>query len=353
MTMRATTGLGGLQVGSMPLATNLLLAPIAGYTDLAFRLIARRLGGVGLACTDLLCPQGVLRQNFRTQLLMQTDPEDRPLAVQLFGAEDDPLEEAARFCVEQGAQIIDINMGCPAEKIVGRRGGAALLCDPDATLRMVEKVIAAVPSAIVTAKIRLGWDDSRLVAPYLAARLEEAGVALITVHGRTREMGFGGNVRLEGIGETVAAVKRIPVVGNGDIRTPADAAHMLQRTGCSGLMIGRAALSAPWIFRDIWAYLTTGRIPQPPTLEEKCQIMAQHFRMHLDNKGEWAAICEFRQRVSWYAKELHPCRMLKDQMRQMRSPAEFDEILQRFIQWRQEGAESTADISADGNLRQQ
>ena len=323
-----------IQVGNLMLPTNLLLAPIAGYTDLSYRLIARRLGGLGLACTDLLCPQGVLRQNFRTQILMATSDEDRPLAVQLFGGEDDPLVDAAKYCRDHGAKLIDINMGCPVDKITERKGGSALLCDPDATLRMVAKLIAAVPEVPITAKLRLGWDDANIVAPYLAGRLEEIGVQLITIHGRTREMGFSGNVRLKGIAEVVAAVRQIPVIGNGDIRSPQDAATMIEETGCDGVMIGRAALSAPWIFRDTWAYLSGLPLPQEPTLEEKCQIIREHFRLHLGFRGEHAAICEFRQRISWYAKQMHPCRMLKDAMRTIRTPADFDRAIDDFLAWR-------------------
>jgi nifR3 family TIM-barrel protein len=321
-------------VGNLALPTNLLLAPIAGYTDLSYRLIARRFGGLGLACTDLLCPQGVLRQNFRTQLLMATSDEDRPLAVQLFGGEDDPLIDAAKYCRDHGARIIDINMGCPVDKITERKGGSALLCDPDATIRMVEKLIAAVSEVPISAKLRLGWDDANIVAPYLARRLEEVGVQMITIHGRTREMGFGGNVRLDGIGEVVAAVQKIPVIGNGDIRSPQDAATMIETTGCDGVMIGRAALSAPWIFRDTWAYLSGAEAPKQLTLREKCQIMRDHFRLHLEHRGEHSAICEFRQRVSWYAKEMPHCRMLKDAMRTIKTPEDFDRAVDEFLAWR-------------------
>ncbi len=318
----------------MQLPTNLLLAPIAGYTDLSYRLVVRRFGGLGLACTDLLCPQGVLRQNFRTRILMATTEEDRPLAVQLFGGEDDPLIDAARYCRDEGARVIDINMGCPVDKITQRNGGSALLCDPDATIRMVEKLVAAVPEVPITAKLRLGWNDKSITAPYLARRLEQVGVRMITIHGRTREMGFGGQVRLDGIAEVVAAVDHIPVIGNGDVRSPQDARTMMEKTGCAGVMIGRAALSAPWIFRDTWSYLRTGKLPAQPTLEEKCNTIREHFRLHLEYRGEHAAVCEFRQRISWYAKEMHPCRPLKDAMRSIQNAADFHRALDDFLEWR-------------------
>ena len=331
-----------LRVGKVELATNLLLAPIAGYTDISFRLVARRLGGVGLVCTELLSPHGILRQNTQTRSLMATSLEDQPLAVQLFGCEDDPFIEAAKFCCDQGAQIIDINMGCPVDKVTKRRGGSALLCSPDSTLKLVEKVIAAVGDVAVTAKLRLGWDDSSIVAPQMARRLEEVGVKLITIHGRTREMGFGGTVRLEGIAEVVAAVKRIPVIGNGDIHTPQDAGRMMEVTGCHGVMIGRAALSSPWIFRDTWAHFTGKPIPAEISLREKCQILRDHFHLLLQQRGDHVAISAFRQRISWYAKQMRPCRILKDAMHSMKTVADFERAIEDFLTWREEDCAARA-----------
>src|SRR5688500_5495171 len=261
------------QVGHVRLATNLLLAPIAGYCDVAFRLVARSCGGVGLACTDLICPEGALRETAKTLQLAQTTEADSPLCMQLYGGDPDRLCEAARWAEDRGAAVVDINMGCPVDKITKRDGGSKLLCDPDRTLRLVDRVVKVLRHAPLTAKLRLGWDDTCIVAPSLAARLEDAGVALVTIHGRTTEMKFGGQARLDGIAAVVAAVKRIPVIGNGDVRTPQDAARMVAATRCAGVMIGRGALSAPWLFRDTWSYLTTGEIPAPPTLEEKCQLM--------------------------------------------------------------------------------
>ena len=323
-----------IQVGDIVLTTNLLVAPIAGYTDLSFRLMARGLGGVGLACTDLLSPQAVLRQNQRTQVLMQTCTEDTPLCVQLFGADDGPMIEAAQWCQANGTKIIDINMGCPVEKVTRCNGGSGLLCDPQRTVRMMEKLVAAVPKVAVTAKLRLGWDDTRIVAPQLARSLEEVGVRLITIHGRTTEMLFGGKVRLEGIAQVVAAVKKIPVVGNGDVRTPMDAAAMMKQTGCAGVMIGRGALSAPWLFRDTWSYLTTGTIPPRLALEEKCQILRDHFALIVKMRGEWPAVCEFRQRVTWYAKQMNPARPLREGMRMMRTGEDFERVIREFLAWR-------------------
>src|SRR3954467_11223221 len=278
-----------LTVRDVRLATSLLLAPIAGYCDLAFRLVARSCGGVGMACTDLLCPEGVLRETPRSMSIAQTCPEDSPLCMQLYGGDVERLCEAARWAEDKGAHVVDLNMGCPVDKITKRDGGSKLLCNPDHTLRMVQRIKATLRNVPLTCKLRLGWDDSCIVAPYLAARLEDARVSLLTIHRRTTEMPLSGEARLEGIAEVVASVKKIPVIGNGDIRTPQDAKRMLEHTKCAGVMIGRGALSMPWIFRDTWSYLTTGTIPEPPTIQQKCQLMRDHFHHMLRFRNEHAA----------------------------------------------------------------
>jgi nifR3 family TIM-barrel protein len=323
-----------MKIGSLQLATNLLLAPIAGYCDLSFRLVARSCGGVGLACTDLLCPEGVLRENKRSMELAQTCEEDSPLAMQLYGGDVNRLCEAARWAEDKGAHIVDLNMGCPVDKITKRDGGSKLLCDPDATLKMVEKIKASLRGVPLTCKLRLGWDDSCIVAPYLASRLEEIGVDAVTIHGRTTAMRFSGEARLDGIAEVVAAVKCIPVIGNGDIRTPADAMRMIRYTGCAGVMIGRAALGTPWIFRDIHSLLTSGAVPPSPTIEEIVQLIRDHFYHHCRFRNERSAVIEFRKRISWYVKNLHPCEQLRQEMRLFKDASEFEAILSRFLEWR-------------------
>ncbi len=325
-----------MRIGNVRLATNLLLSPIAGYCDVSFRLVARGCGGVGLACTDLLCPEGVLRENKRSMELAATCPEDAPLCMQLYGANIERLCEAARWAQDKGAAIIDINMGCPVDKITKKDGGSALLCNLPNTLRLAEQVVRAVPGTPVTAKMRLGWDDGRIVAPQLAAALEEVGIAAVTVHGRTTEMRFSGAVRLEGIAAVVAAVKQIPVIGNGDIHTPEDARKMIQYTGCAGVMIGRAALSAPWLFRDTHSFLTTGALPPPLTIEEKCALVRRHFYNLINFRNQRVAVCEFRKRISWYAKQMNPCRVLRDAMRLINDAHDFDRALETFLEWRLE-----------------
>jgi nifR3 family TIM-barrel protein len=323
-----------LRIADLQLQTPLLLAPIAGYCDLAFRLVARSCGGVGLACTDLLDPEAIARETPKTLKLAATNELDSPLSMQLYGGNPDCLADAARWAEDRGAHVVDINMGCPVDKVLKKDGGSKLLCDPDGTLRLVEKVRAALKHTPLTAKMRLGWDDRSIVAPQLARRLEDAGVAMVTVHGRTTEMKFSGEARLDGIAQVVAAVKSIPVIGNGDVRTPHHAQRMMQATRCAGIMIGRAALARPWLFAEIWSYLTTGAIPPEPSATRKCQLMTLHFQNMIRYRGERYAVQEFRKRVSWWAKSMHPCRMLKEEMRQIQSPAGFDAAVARFLEWR-------------------
>ena len=307
-----------LSLGSLKLTSNLLLSPMAGYCDLAFRLVIRPLGGLGLACTDLVNPRGVLRQTGASMALIRTEPDDRPLCVQFYGANPAEMIDAAKYCRDHGADVIDINMGCPVAKICTRGGGAAMLADPAKATRLAEAVVRAADLP-VTAKLRLGLDDSSIIAPQLAADLDGRGWRQSPIHGRTAADKFGGKVRLDGIARVVEAVRSIPVIGNGDVRSPADARRMIDTTGCAGVMIGRAALSDPWIFRDTHAYLETGDIPPAPTTRERLGLITLHFEHLARIKGERVACVIIRQRFSWYAGKLQPPPQWRHQMRSMRS----------------------------------
>lgn len=315
-----------LRIGDLTLATNLLLAPIARYCDLAFRLAVRPLGGVGLACTDLVNPRGLLRRTRKSMELVETDPADRPLCMQLYGSNADEMATAAQWCEGNGASVIDINMGCPMEKVCKRAGGAALLRDPQAAATLAARVVKAV-GVPVTAKMRLGWGEDDLVAPTLAQALEDVGIAAVTVHGRSTAAGFGGPVRLDGIARVVKAVRTIPVIGNGDVGSPSDAKAMLDQTGCAGVMIGRGALRDPWIFRDTHALLTTGSLPPAPTRVERLAMMNDHFRNLVRLRRDRPAALIFRQRISWYAGKLGLPRELLDRMRGISSAAEYWELV--------------------------
>lgn len=354
----------------MRLPTNLLLAPIAGYCDLAFRTICREQGGVGLACTDLLSPQGLLRGTATSLDLAKTDERDRPVGMQLYGSDPDLMAEGARWAVEHGAAVVDINMGCPVDKVTKKDGGSKLLTDLARAVTIAERVVrelercplsadewserlgpaalAPAPSSLprsvppslpvpLTCKMRLCWSTADYEAglacsPDLARRLADAGVVGVTVHGRTTEMKFAGEVRHEGIARVVEAVGgRIPVIGNGDVREPADAVEMIRRTGCAGVMIGRGALSTPWLFRDAWALQTTGAAPPEPTEREKIAIVRRFFELMRTQRDDRYALYQIRRRISWFAKRLGPCRPLREAVRLAPDAAAVHQALDRFL----------------------
>jgi nifR3 family TIM-barrel protein len=236
-----------MQIGSLSLKSNLFLSPLAGYTNLPFRLVVRELGGVGLCTTDLVNARSLLEKNRKAFKLIETTPADQPLAVQLFGSVPEEMRDAAVYLESIGIASVDINMGCPVRKVCQVGGGSAMMTELDKTSALVKGMVDAVKIP-VTAKMRLGWDDENLTAPDLARALEDVGVAAIFVHGRTREQGFGGTVNLAGIRTVVQAVKNIPIIGNGDVITPQAAKKMFDETGCAGVSIGRGAFYDPWIF---------------------------------------------------------------------------------------------------------
>ncbi len=360
-----------LSLGSVPLATNLLLAPIAGYCDLAFRTICREWGGVGLACTDLLSPQGLLRGTATSLDLARTNHADKPVGMQLYGSDPEIMAQGARWAVEHGATVVDINMGCPVDKVTKKDGGSALLTNLDRAVEIAARVVRELhacpldtdewqkrlgasasrhrPSARcpvpLTCKMRLCWHTADLesgsaCSPHLARRLADVGVVAVTVHGRTTQDKFSGSVRLDGIARVVDAVNgTIPVIGNGDVRSPHDAERMLRATGCDGVMIGRGALSTPWLFRDAWTWLSEGTIPDEPTLPEKLATMRRYFALMREHRGDHYAMVQMRRRVSWFAKTLQrplgngkmeSIKPFKDSMRRAASPAEILEHLARF-----------------------
>jgi nifR3 family TIM-barrel protein len=246
-----------VRLGPLTLQSNLFLSPLAGYTNLPFRLVVRELGGVGLATTDLVNARSLLEKRSKALQLIQSCAADRPLAVQLFGSVPEEMRDAAAWLESIGIASVDVNMGCPARKVCRVGGGSAMLTELPKTARLVRGMVDAVKIP-VTAKMRLGWDDRNLTAPDLARALEDAGLAAVFVHGRTREQGFGGRVSLAGIRAVVQAVKFIPVIGNGDVTTPQAAKTMLDETGCAGVSIGRGAFYDPWIFTRTQHYLKSG-----------------------------------------------------------------------------------------------
>lgn len=319
-----------MRIGNVKLKSNLWLSPIAGFSDLSFRLMIRPLGGVGMAFTELVNPRGLKNRTERSLQIVETCPEDKPLAVQLYGTEPEELAEAACWAADQGAAFVDINMGCPVPKVAGKGGGSGLLRTCPLAVRMMATIVKACPIP-VTVKTRLGWEMGNLVAPALARQFEDVGVAGITIHGRYGEQKFAGSVDRDGIRQVVEAVSAIPVIGNGDVRSAADVKTMMEETGCAGVMIGRRALSDPWIFRDADQYLRTGTLPPPPTRIERTLLMTHHFELMKKHMGERSAVIQFRKKMSWYQKTIGPCPELRRKIPCLGSAAEFDELVGRFL----------------------
>ncbi|QDT98090.1 tRNA dihydrouridine synthase DusB [Gimesia aquarii] len=289
--------------GSLQLESRYLLSPLAGYTNLPFRRIVRELGGVGLATTDLVNARGLLEGSAKTLQLIQTCPEDTPFAVQIFGNEPIQMRDAAQLLEERGVDSIDINMGCPVNRIVKGGAGASMMCRPDETVSLVKSVVEAVKIP-VTVKMRLGWDDRNLTAPFFAREFEQVGVVAVAIHGRTREQGFRGSVNHEGIRQVVEAVESIPVIGNGDVTSIADADNMLKTTGCAGVSIGRGALANPWIFRQLVQWENTGECAPPGNFNERLELLLRQFHYLLEMTTEERALPMFRKMGHWYLKSM-------------------------------------------------
>ena len=315
-------------IGNRQLATRFFLAPLAGYTHLAFRLALRRIGGLGLATTDLVLASMLWSERRKSLELVQTCEEDRPLSVQIFGGETRDLIKAARWLQDHGYEGIDINMGCPMAKVNSSGGGARLMCNVDGAIRMVSQVIEAVDLP-VTVKMRLGWDASTITAPELAAALENIGVAAVTVHGRTRSQGFHGGVNRAGIRDTVRAVHSMPVIANGDVRTPEDALSMMKETGCAAVAIGRGAMLDPWIFRRIQSQLSGASVPFEPSREEQLDFLVSHFTLMAQQHDDYACTM-FRKFAAWYGARLGIPEDLEDRLRRFESFAEFDSIVEQI-----------------------
>jgi tRNA-dihydrouridine synthase B len=320
-----------LSIGPVRLASRFTLAPLAGYTNYPFRKSVREIGGVGLCTTDLVNARAILEGLPKTMDLLATGPDDRPLSVQIFGASPEEMAAAAKWLEGYGATVIDINMGCPVRKVVKTGGGSAMMCDTTGTtVRLVQRVVEAV-SVPVTVKMRLGWDATTLTAPFFAREFEQAGVAGLTIHGRTREQGFTGGVDHAGIRAVVEAVDRIPVFGNGDVRSLADAARMVADTGCHGIAIGRGALANPWVFQQLARWVETGDPGPRATYHERIDFMSRHVRRLCEwKKGERWGCSHFRKVAAWYGKALRVPKEDRARLNMLASLAEFDAIADRL-----------------------
>jgi nifR3 family TIM-barrel protein len=286
-----------LKIGAVVLENNVILAPMAGVTDLPFRLICKE-QGAGLVCMEMVSAKAVHYNNKNTEDLMEIHPEEMPVSLQIFGSEPDIMAETAARIEERPFAILDINMGCPVPKVVNNREGSALMKNP----KLAGEIIYAVSHAIkkpVTVKIRKGFDDDSINAVELAKIAEENGAAAVAVHGRTREQYYSGKADWDIIRQVKEAVS-IPVIGNGDVTDAYSAERLIEETGCDGIMVGRASRGNPWIFREINSYLDTGIVPERPTREELCETILRHAKLQLKYKSEYIAVREMRKHVAWY-----------------------------------------------------
>jgi nifR3 family TIM-barrel protein len=325
--------LDGVRIGPYEFGSNLFLSPLAGYTNLPFRLVVREIGGLDWTTTDLVNARSLIEKNPRALQLIRTAPAERRLAVQLFGAVPEEMRDAALIVESLGIASVDINMGCPVKKVTGIGGGSAMMTELAKTARLVRGMVEAVKIPI-TAKMRLGWDEQNLTAPDLARVLEDTGVAAIFVHGRTRAQGFSGTVNLAGIRAVVEAVKSIPVIGNGDVTTPEAAKHMLAETGCAGVSIGRGAFYNPWIFTHTQHYLKTGELKPEAGYAERVAVMRRHLELMIEVFGEDHGCRLFRKPAAWYAKRFGPAKAFKQGITQFRTRAEFEALLVSYEKWR-------------------
>lgn len=324
-----------MRFGSLTLKSNLFLSPLAGYTNLPFRLTLREIGGLDLATTDLVNARSLLEKNPKALKLIETRPADSPLAVQLFGSVPEEMRDAALQLEAMGIASVDINMGCPVRKVCRVGGGSAMMTEMDKTAALVSGMVNAVKIP-VTAKMRLGWDDENLTAPDLARALEDAGVAAIFIHGRTREQGFSGSVKLHGIRAVAQAVKSIPVIGNGDVTTPEAAKMMFDETGCAGVSIGRGAFYNPWIFQHARHFIDTGELPPEPSFDERVRVMCRHLDLMVEIFGETHGCRMFRKVAPWYSKRFGPANEFNKKVVLLTSRAEFHELLDCYRKWREQ-----------------
>jgi nifR3 family TIM-barrel protein len=332
-----------VQFGPLKLDSNLFLSPLAGYTNLPFRLVVREVGGLGLATTDLVNARSLLERNPKAFKLIETSPADRPLAVQLFGSVPEEMRDAAMFLESKGIASIDINMGCPVRKVCRVGGGSAMMTELNKTAALVRMMVEAVKIPI-TAKMRLGWDDENITAPDLGRALEAVGVAAIFVHGRTRQQGFSGTINLDGIARVVSAVKTIPVIGNGDVTTPQAARKMLEDTGCGGVSIGRGAFYNPWIFQHTLHHLATSKLLPEPRFEDRVRVMCRHLDLMVEVFGEEIGCRMFRKVAPWYSKRFGPANEFNKQVVRVSTKAEFHEILDRYLRWREQVLDANGEL---------
>ena len=316
-----------LKIGDVVLKNNLILAPMAGVTDLPFRLLCRE-QGAGLLCMEMVSAKAISYGNKNTESLLAIDRREPPVSLQLFGSDPDIISEMAKRIEERPFSILDINMGLPVAKVAGNGEGSALMKDPAQVEQIVSKTVKAIQKP-VTVKIRKGFDEGHVNAVEIARIAEASGAAAIAVHGRTREQYYQGKADWDIIRQVKEAV-RIPVIGNGDVVSPESAERMLKETGCDGVMIGRGAQGNPWIFRQILDRMETGQEPAPPSLSEVKEMILRHARMLVEYKGTYTGIREMRKHTAWYTAGFPHSAKLRARVNEVKSLDELEDLIRRL-----------------------
>ncbi len=316
-----------MKIGDVYLSNPLIMAPLAGVTDLPFRKIIKD-HGAALVYTEMVSAQGLIHNNQQTHRILDIDQKEKPVSVQIFGKEPEILVEAAHMAVERGAAIIDVNMGCPVPKIARNKEGCHLMLNPDLVGIIIRNLTDAL-TVPVTVKIRKGWDHGRINAVQIAQIAEQAGASAIAVHGRTRDQFYSGKSDWDIITRVKEAIS-IPVIGNGDILEPEDTLKMMEQTGCDGVMIGRAAMGNPWIFSRARTYLETGRIPPAPSIPGRIATAVLHLHSLVNYKGEITGVKEMRKHASWYIRGMRGAAELRVKINHASTLLEMESILVAF-----------------------
>jgi len=317
-----------MNIGNLNVPGRAFCAPMAGISDPVYRLLARRLGAA-VVYTEMISANGLVRENRKTAAMLRFDEAERPIGLQLFGAEPDIMHQAARLASAMAPDLIDINFGCPVKKVVTRNGGAAILKDLGLTRDLVAAVVAG-STVPVTVKLRSGWDEETKVFAEAGRAAAAAGAAAVTLHARTRSNQFGGRACWDDIRRLKEAVP-IPVIGNGDIVAPQDALRMIEETGCDAVMIGRAAMGNPWIFREVNQFLETGRLLSPPTLEEKIELILEHARLLIAAYGERTALLKMRGNLARYSRGWRHAAQLRQAMMKIETFTSLQVLLRDLI----------------------